>query len=207
MKDICYNAVNFFQSPRGLNLHPDSQLPPGQLGYDFNTGKDSTTHSTQRRDQSCPGTWKKNHLCPEYNQRPVMRHDGEWYTTELEPGTKINEIKARPAMNGRPAETSKLRYSCEEFPAATWVEGGSGIGFVNPAFTRCAGFNCKPGAKSEQTCERPFETSQNAMYATCVLTFCVYRARPIAQDSSQSAPRHDQAEAARLESLPVVQME
>ncbi|KAK1959917.1 pectin lyase-like protein [Colletotrichum sublineola] len=79
-----------------------------------------------------------------------MRHDGAWYTTELEPGTDIIEIKARPAMNGRPAEISKVRYSCEEFPAATWVEGGSGIGFANPAFTRCAGFSCRPGAKSEQ---------------------------------------------------------
>ncbi|KDN59815.1 hypothetical protein CSUB01_04531 [Colletotrichum sublineola] len=65
MKDICYNAINFLRSPRGINLHPDSQLPSGQLGYDFNTGKDSTTHSTQRRDQSCPGTWKNNHMCPE----------------------------------------------------------------------------------------------------------------------------------------------
>ncbi|KAK1991996.1 pectin lyase-like protein [Colletotrichum falcatum] len=150
MKDICYNAVNFFQSSRGRNLHPNSQIPSGQLGYDFNTGKGSTTHSSQRRDQSCPGSWKNNHLCPEYNQRPVMRHDGAWYTTDLEPGTTINEIKALPGINGGPGIRSKVRYSCEEFPAATWVEGGSGIDFANPAFTRCVGFNCRPGTKSEQ---------------------------------------------------------
>lgn len=154
LRDICYNAYNFMKTPRGLNMHPSSEVPSSVFAYDFNTGKASNKNSAQRRSKSCPGTWKNTHACPETNQRLPMRHDGEWYTQDLEPGTKKNEIKAKPAANNQPAQQSLLRYTCEEFPAATWVEGGSGIDDAGQAFTRCAGFHCgKESSKGEQNCE------------------------------------------------------
>ena len=55
-----------------------------------------------------------------------MRHDGPWFTTALEPGTDQNLVNHRGA-NGIVDEESKVRYSCDEFPPATWVEGGDNI--------------------------------------------------------------------------------
>lgn len=158
MRDICYNAYNFMQSPRGLNLHPTSGVPSSVFAYDFNSGKATNKNSGKRRSKSCPGSWKNSHKCPEANQRLPMRHDGIWYTTELEPGGSAGEIKARPGINGQASEKSLLRYTCEEFPAATWVEGGNGVGGADPAFTRCAGFRCGPNAKGEQNCTSPVLT-------------------------------------------------
>ncbi|KAF6824052.1 LysM domain-containing protein [Colletotrichum plurivorum] len=152
LRDICVNAYNFMKSQRGLYLHPGTEIPSSLFAYDFNTGKDSDKFSEKRRDKSCPGNWKKAHQCPETNQRLPMRHDGEWYTQDLEPGSKNNLIKSKPAAGNQPAESSKLIYTCEEFPAAVFIEGGNGIDDAGPAFTRCAGMHCigKGESKGEQ---------------------------------------------------------
>ncbi|KAI0814551.1 glycoside hydrolase family 55 protein [Xylaria sp. FL0064] len=80
----------------------------------------------------------------------VMRHDGPWFTTSLETGTTINQLKNRRDANNMVAEYSKVRYSCDEFPPATWVEGGDNVDRLNPAETRCAGLHCGEGVKAEQ---------------------------------------------------------
>lgn len=89
-------------------------------------------------------------MCPEPNQRTVMRNDGPWWTTLLEPNTDVNQIR-NMLVNGQTIE-SKMRYSCDEFPPATWVEGGDNQ-FNNAddaAQTRCAAIRCGSGVKAEQ---------------------------------------------------------
>ncbi|KAK3938523.1 hypothetical protein QBC46DRAFT_389868, partial [Diplogelasinospora grovesii] len=45
---------------------------------------------------------------------------------------------------------SKIRYTCDEFPPASWVEGGDGEDSDQPAQTRCAAMRCQAGVKAEQ---------------------------------------------------------
>lgn len=156
MKDICKNAANFYTTQRGLVLHPRSGLPTYVFGYDFSTGKSlSRWRSANRREHSCPSKrqpmWKDFHFCPESNQRTVMRHDGAWYTTALEdPDEDPLAIKNRYLPNGQLAELSKIRYSCDEFPPATWVEGGDDTDGTGQSQTRCAAIRCGEGVKAEQ---------------------------------------------------------
>lgn len=81
-----------------------------------------------------------------------MRQDGQWFSNLLEPGTTINQVINQRLPNGN-VINSGVRYTCDEFPPATWVEGGNGENNDSPGVTRCAGFRCMPGYKSEQNCE------------------------------------------------------
>lgn len=156
MKDICKNGYNWYQTTRGKLLYPNSGLPNYIFGYDFNTGKSSTTRQTQRGRHSCPTTgalaWKKIHFCPEVDQRTVMRQDGAWFSTALEPNTEINGIINLRNARNQVTELSKVRYTCNEFPPATWVEGGDNTDGSTPAQTCCAGMRCGLGVKAEQDC-------------------------------------------------------
>lgn len=149
MRDICKNADNWFATPRG-----QSRTPRYRFAYDFNTGKTSAFRNDRRRTASC-GSFKRTVTCPHSDQNIVMRQDGPWRYKDLEPGTTINEIKADVWPNGsrRPSE---VRYTCDEFPPATWIEGGSGSSAPEAAAmdseTRCAAFRCDKtrGVKAEQ---------------------------------------------------------
>lgn len=157
MKDICRNAYNFYRTPRGQITHPHSGLPTYIFGYDLNIGK-GKKHSNQRRKASCPTSgskaWKNQHPCPEVDQRTIMRHDGAWFTTALEPNQNNGNLMNRRDSRGRVTELSKVRYSCDEFPPATWVEGGNGEDGDSEAQTRCAAIRCGnyQGVKAEQNC-------------------------------------------------------
>ncbi|KAE9372961.1 glycoside hydrolase family 55 protein [Stipitochalara longipes BDJ] len=147
MRDICRNADNFEASPQWQNLHSTSGLSKNVYGYDFNTGPNvpffPLTRQASRRDRSCPGGWKDSHPCPELDQRVIMRHDGPWWTTLLEPNTNTNNIRNQRDAQGNIIQYSNVRYSCDEFPPATWVEGGNGASVIpSPAQTRCAALVC-----------------------------------------------------------------
>lgn len=117
------------------------------FGYDFNSDpKKSGSRAPARGRHVCPQNWKKTHTCPEPDQKPVWRNDGEWLHTSTESGSMVLSHR-RTA--GQVVELSKLQYTCDEFPPKTWVEGGDGIDRTTPAETRCAGFRCGSG-KSEQ---------------------------------------------------------
>jgi hypothetical protein len=89
-----------------------------------------------------------------------MRHNGQRFTTDLEPGTTVNGIQnKRDPTNGNVLEYSKIRYTRDEFPPTTWLEGGNGDG-SSTAQTLCAAMRCGKGEngvkiKAEQDC-RPF---------------------------------------------------
>lgn len=127
MRDICKNADNFEATPRGRNLHPISGLPNNVYGYDLNSGDNAPpppgqTKSRQesRRDKSCPRNWKNNHRCPETDQQRPMRHDGEWFTTAIEAGSTIHNLQNQRDAQGNVIRYSNIRYTCDEFPPATW---------------------------------------------------------------------------------------
>lgn len=154
MRDICKNMYQFMATSRGRRLHPRSpELSSDTFAYDF-SGRSSKGRGLSRGDASCPGTWKNSHTCPEPDQMLPMRHDKEWYFRELElPSTVDNLIKHHRGANGQVDEPSKIRYTCDEFPPASWVEGGNGEDHDQPANTRCAAMRCQAGTKAEQDCE------------------------------------------------------
>ncbi len=150
LQDICKNAENFLATPRGISLHSDSSLDNAgfrTFGYDANTGESSAYRDERRRSRSCPTNWKNTHSCPEVDQAlpGAMKQDVQWHTTALDPLIPNNAIKGKYIGNVL-VEPSWIRYSCEEFPAASWVEGGDGTAHTRPASTRCAPIRCALGA-------------------------------------------------------------
>ncbi|RPA74880.1 hypothetical protein BJ508DRAFT_29078 [Ascobolus immersus RN42] len=135
MKAICLNARRWLATPRGLNLLLSGALTPKPytlpagrylFGYDI---RNSATDDRRRRN--CPSNWNQNHLCPEPDQPDVM--PGPWFTTSTEnqDPLQVNEIAAERDLDVRSGQIeitrrSGLFYSCEEFPAASFVEGGTG---------------------------------------------------------------------------------
>ncbi|KAM6513794.1 hypothetical protein FALCPG4_015007 [Fusarium falciforme] len=158
MKEICKNAKNFYGGLRG----PGSATNLSAFGYDMDTG-DGSRHD-QRRTMSCPRNWKRHHTCPETDQVKPMRHDGEWPHSDLDPSRKKDALTIRHKRDqqGNIIEESKITYSCDEFPAASWVEGGTGISIPGldkgypegSSETRCAALRCSDrgvrGVKAEQ---------------------------------------------------------
>lgn len=167
MGNICANVRAFQASSRGKNLHPGTSIPPGVFTYDFDTGgktseEERLSASFNRRSHSCPKTWKNNR-CPQAGQKNPWRHDGEWWTKDIEPGSDTNMLQhKREDKNDKDkiTEYSYIRYTCDEFPPATWFEGGDGWKSDQPANTWCAGHACvqdfeprpsgAPSVKAEQ---------------------------------------------------------
>jgi hypothetical protein len=112
------------------------------------------------------------------DQSAPWRNDRQWFTHLLEPGTPINQLQnVRDPVNNRVLQYSYMRYTCDEFPPATWrvfhnatigrnalsltvyrIEGGNGLGGTQAANTRCAALQCRGDAqvermvKAEQNC-------------------------------------------------------
>ncbi len=150
IRDICKNVAAFRLTARGQSPHPRSGLASDWFAYDFS----SATRKNVRRRHSCPGSWKNNHACPETDAIMPMRHDGQWYYNDLEPGTQYNIIRNHRSSTGNVDIYSKIRYTCDEFPPATWVEGGDGEDADRPGTTRCAAMRCNTGVKAEQDCKK-----------------------------------------------------
>ncbi|GJD05036.1 lysM domain-containing protein [Colletotrichum higginsianum] len=142
MTNICENVRAFMGSARGQNLHPGTTIPSNVFTYDFDTGDESWTRQSGRRGQSCPSGWGGNGRCPQAGQEIPWRHDGPWWTTILEPGTTTNMLRHERDPQGNIVKKSQMRYTCDEFPPATWVEGGNGWSNNQPANTWCAGQAC-----------------------------------------------------------------
>ncbi|KAF9885281.1 hypothetical protein FE257_013079 [Aspergillus nanangensis] len=108
--------------------------------YDRDSFKERTA---SRRESSCPGTWLDSHTCPESDQPPEF-----WYQN----GKTVSkwEVKMWKGQDGQGDASenqlarltgikhdrdgiikehwSKLgaKLTCDEWPAASWIEGGSG---------------------------------------------------------------------------------
>lgn len=152
MIEICKNADNWFSVNRAT-MHSDSKLPhrDSTFGWDFDTGtrknrKDN--RKNRRREKSCHSNWKDTpkDRCPEAGQEKPYRHDKQWHTTAVDPNWKhINKLAPLIKLS------SGIRYTCDEFPAAPWVEGGTGFSSsASKATTRCAAMRCQAKHKAEQ---------------------------------------------------------
>ncbi|GAB0145580.1 hypothetical protein EsHS_00006007 [Epichloe bromicola] len=87
----------------------------------------------------------------------IWRHDGPWMHKDLEPTANDGKtIKHERDSKGNIVRQSGIRYSCDEFPPATWVEGGNGnavsgnVPWGGNSLTRCAAIRCAVGVKAEQ---------------------------------------------------------
>ncbi|KAF1817733.1 uncharacterized protein K489DRAFT_414339 [Dissoconium aciculare CBS 342.82] len=131
----CYYMENICQNARlWLAGHMVANQVRTEFAYDYKGSR-----RDNRRDESCPRTWINNGRCPErgmpgqarsYRWNRVTSTGEFWPTVDLAPGS--NNLIADDAT-GRPSE---MIYSCDEFPPATWIQGGLG------ANTRCAAFRC-----------------------------------------------------------------
>ncbi|KAH9209807.1 pectate lyase superfamily protein-domain-containing protein [Leptodontidium sp. 2 PMI_412] len=148
MNNICANANSFAALPRGAILHPGSSVPNNKYGFDFNQ-----VRKDRRRTNMCPGSWKNRpaNTCPATGSANPFRSAYIWFTSALEPGTTVNQIANRrdPATN-QVTINSGIRYTCDEFPPASWVEGGAGATLASPGTTRCAAARCAPSINAEQ---------------------------------------------------------
>lgn len=173
MREICTNVRNFQKTSRGKTLHPLSGVAGDRYGIDFNKGR-----KDERRSKNCPDTWKTYHTCPEIDQQMPMRDDGVWYFTSLEPGTTDNTIMHLRDTSGNILKPSKIRYTCDEFPPASWVEGGNGVAADQPGQTRCAAMKCQAKTKAEQDCAcgKSPRVSRNRYKRQLTVYLCLCRA-------------------------------
>ncbi|UNI24919.1 hypothetical protein JDV02_010636 [Purpureocillium takamizusanense] len=153
MTAICRNADNFYGSSRGLARGRYNTW----FNFDFSTRKKSPRGRSQyRRSRSCPTGWVSSAGCPHSDQETVWRNDGAWWTTALAPPPDGLKFILAPLRVGRNTKKSGVYYTCDEFPAASWVEGGDGTGVPGnspgggASQTRCAAFQCRSGVKAEQ---------------------------------------------------------
>ncbi|KUJ14004.1 pectin lyase-like protein [Mollisia scopiformis] len=151
MNNICDNADNFASTTRGASLHTVSNVPNNKYGYDF-----SGIRKDRKRDRVCPSPdWARRpeNACPATLAQAPFRSDKLWWTPNLEPGTTINQIaNQRSLATGQVTINSGIRYTCDEFPPASWVEGGNGAYGTSAGTTRCAAARCSPGINAEQDC-------------------------------------------------------
>lgn len=169
MPAICQNAWQFINSPVGRSRRWRTSFT-----YDMKSDR-----GTNRRNMQCPkgqGGWRDFHSCPEVGgipagnlpQPPVM--PGPHPFVDLQPPgqDRIQIYEIRGQRIGDRHTPSGRYYSCDEFPAAKWVEGGVGTAGKNVSpegdgqagTTRCAPdrYNCKrgkgKGIDSEQTWQK-----------------------------------------------------
>lgn len=146
-------------------VHPKSGHEAPMFGYDM--GSVAKKRTKKRRETVCPTKntlsrlmWRQSHPCPEINAQSAWRQDGQWWTSQLDDATSqgTSELKRRTNPDGS-QERSGIRYSCDEFPPATFVEGGSGLDKSTPANTRCAAMACTGlGNRAEQDWQGKFTT-------------------------------------------------
>jgi chitinase len=155
MPAICQNVRNW---------HADTSKSKwigrwdGWFTYDFGSSKAGLyKRGNDRRNNMCPRTWKgtiANPRCPEPNQPavvpPLWDANGVGVTGLKPQRVGATDVSLRIA-DGRDAQfvgqtqPSGRRYTCDEFPAASWIEGGSGYfdqvvdeGSGGPGTTYCA---------------------------------------------------------------------
>jgi hypothetical protein len=153
----CYYMEAICQNARAWLNKPTSQARPfpDTFGFDF----DAVRKNWRRERESCPSNWINRHSCPEvagvpagnlaqpqsYRYIIATDHLEAWPHTDLEPSPGNNrELKSRRNANGNLIEAAKLHYTCDEWPPATFIQGGTG------ASTRCAAMRCTVGISAEQ---------------------------------------------------------
>lgn len=142
MPAICENVRNWHNNAALSSWHTQSAWA-GWFTLDLGASQSRANRGGARRDQMCPDTWKGtilNPRCPETNQPrvvpPLYDLNGNGVTalvTQPIPGAAVlHMIIADGKDDPRPfvgqLQSSGRMYSCDEFPPASWIEGGVGLG-------------------------------------------------------------------------------
>ncbi|KAF9696769.1 hypothetical protein EKO04_005748 [Ascochyta lentis] len=141
MPAICQNIQNWHNNAALSSWHTQS-LWAGWFTYDLGASESRENRGNQRRSRMCPSTWKGtilNPRCPEPNQPrvvpPLYNLAGIGVTAIVPqpiPGeTDLRQIIADGKDNPVPfvgqLQSSGRKYTCDEFPPASWIEGGVGL--------------------------------------------------------------------------------
>ncbi|RDA83937.1 hypothetical protein CP532_3642 [Ophiocordyceps camponoti-leonardi (nom. inval.)] len=171
MPAICRNARNWMANKTKSEW--GSREASDVFSYDFSATERSYY---QRRWDSCPYTWSKwpdaFSICPQTDQPRIM--PGPWMHQDLEISKRKVAMEIQSSANATYAANlahnpgrSGRQYACDEFPPASWIEGGNGPGnrsvradddwIGTPANTYCVpqmvSTDCKetyPGVHSER---------------------------------------------------------
>jgi chitinase len=148
MPAICRNVANWHNDPAKSNWPTRWN---GWFTYDLgSSGSTITSRGQVRRNRICPPTWKGtllNPRCPQQGQPRVVPPLWDEFTglpvTGLAPQLDPNDVHLVIA-DGRDNplygvnQPSGRIYSCDEFPPASWIEGGVGFNGQTPGTTYCA---------------------------------------------------------------------
>ncbi|KAF2714297.1 glycoside hydrolase family 18 protein [Pleomassaria siparia CBS 279.74] len=151
MPAICQNAQNWHSNAALSAWHTQGEYA-GWFSYDLGASESQLDRGNARREQNCPHTWKGTILqprCPETNQPrvvPPLYDMNGIGVTALAPQTGPNLIeiiadgKDSPIPSVGQLQPSGRMYTCDEFPPASWIEGGVGIPGQGglPGTTYCA---------------------------------------------------------------------
>ena len=156
MPAICQNVRNWHNNAALSSWHTQS-LWAGWFTYDMGASDSTLGRGNRRRQENCPGTWKRtifNPRCPEPNQPrvvpPLYDLSGNGVTDIVPqpiPGkTSLSMVIAdgRDSRFTGQLQSSGRKYTCDEFPPASWIEGG--VGIAGTAYSRQATTYCAPWA-------------------------------------------------------------
>ncbi|KAH3998458.1 hypothetical protein HBI56_205010 [Parastagonospora nodorum] len=157
MPAICMNANNWMNSAAATWPGRQANVFTWDIGHSRLNDRTNRLNSEMRRDLQCPSTWKGTALnprCPEPNQPRVVPplYNGAAGVTALKlplinPTTGHYEMRIADGSDtpGGTLQESGRIYTCDEFPPASWVEGGVGTpgqnnpeGDGGPGTTFCA---------------------------------------------------------------------
>lgn len=140
---LCKNARNYLGGTTG-QFHYDAFRTPAKRD---GAGKKKPSRVDARRGQACPSSWIEFHKCPEDDQpdwtwqsasgqmQPFVKAELYRYkdgTTHKNRLAKVEEVQVMDdsTPTGLRTEYKSTPYgavlSCDEFPAASWIEGGAG---------------------------------------------------------------------------------
>ena len=168
MPAICQNVRNWYGNPAVSSWYTTGArgIWRGWFSFDLGaSGSDNRLDRGQaRRDQMCPRTWKgtvATPRCPEPNQPyvvpPLWNLAGQGVTAIkpqplTDPEVFLTIEDGRDLQWAGALQPSGRRYTCDEFPPASWIEGGVGIApwghagttYCAPASARCGNnFNAR----------------------------------------------------------------
>ncbi|PVI00005.1 glycoside hydrolase family 18 protein [Periconia macrospinosa] len=170
MPAICQNVQNWHSSPLISGWHTSSNNQyRGYFTYDLGSSEGTLDRGQDRRNLMCPDTWKGTILqpkCPHNNQPrvvpPLYDMNGVGVTALIpQTGTELLQIIADGKDNPIPGvgqlQPSGRMYTCDEFPPASWIEGGIGLGLNGVAGTTY----CAPMARRCDNEHDPRGSEQN----------------------------------------------
>ena len=144
---LCKNARNYIGGATA-QFHYDAFRTANKRSQAGGTQKPSRVDA--RRDKACPLNWLDFHPCPEGDQpgwtwqsekgaalvlRPLVTAELYKYKDGTTHKNRLAKVKEVQVMDDK--EPTGLRtefdstpygavFSCDEFPAASWIEGGAG---------------------------------------------------------------------------------